>query len=78
MEEHYKSIAESIIQLSTPEIDIESFSSIDNFGRGIDAFSLYNSVYLKYRNPWNFPTHPLSSFSFVGNPFQVKNLTTTQ
>ena len=47
MEEYYKSIAESIIQLSTPEIDIESFSSIDNFGRGIDAFSLYNSVYLE-------------------------------
>ena len=47
MEEHYKSIAESIIQLSTPKIDIESFSSIDNFGRGIDAFSLYNSVYLE-------------------------------
>ena len=47
MKGHYKGIAESIIQLSTPEIDVDSFSIIDNFGRGIDAFSLYNSVYLE-------------------------------
>ncbi len=45
--EQYQSIAESIIQLSTPNIDLESLSKIDNFERGIDAFSLYNSVYLE-------------------------------
>ena len=45
--EQYRNIAESIIQLSTPNIDLEALSSIDNFERGIDAFSLYNSVYLE-------------------------------
>ncbi len=44
--ERYHSIAQSIIQRSTPEIDLESQLEIDNFGRGMDAFSLYNSVYL--------------------------------
>ena len=43
----YKIIAESIIQLSTPEINIEELVKVDNFKRGIDAFSLYNSVYLE-------------------------------
>ena len=47
MEEHYREIAESIIQQSTPEIDLNTQSKIDNFGRGMDAFSLYNSVYLE-------------------------------
>jgi len=45
--ERYQSIAQSIIQRSTPEIDLESQLEIDNFGRGMDAFSLYNSVYLE-------------------------------
>ncbi len=43
----YKTIAESIIQLSTPEINLEELIKVDNFKRGIDAFSLYNSVYLE-------------------------------
>ena len=47
MEEHYRSIAESIIQRSTPKIDLEVQTKIDNFERGMDAFSLYNSVYLE-------------------------------
>ena len=47
MEENYREIAESIIQQSTPEIDLNTQSKIDNFGRGMDAFSLYNSVYLE-------------------------------
>ena len=46
MEEHYRGIADSIIQRSTPEIDLEEQTKIDNFERGMDAFSLYNSVYL--------------------------------
>ena len=47
MEEHYRGIADSIIQRSTPEIDLEVQTKIDNFERGMDAFSLYNSVYLE-------------------------------
>tara|TARA_B100000029_G_C17519809_1_gene939402 strand:- start:203 stop:1129 length:927 start_codon:yes stop_codon:yes gene_type:complete len=47
MEEHYRGIADSIIQRSTPEIDLEEQTKIDNFERGMDAFSLYNSVYLE-------------------------------
>ena len=47
MKEHYRSIAKSIIQRSTPEIDLETQTKIDNFERGMDAFSLYNSVYLE-------------------------------
>ena len=46
-QEEYQSIAQSIIESSTPEINLEQQLSIDNFGRGIDAFSLYNSVYLE-------------------------------
>ena len=46
-ENQYKIIAESIIQLSTPEINLEELVKVDNFKRGIDAFSLYNSVYLE-------------------------------
>ena len=45
--EIYKSIASSIIQSSTPDIDLEKQLSIDNFTRGLDAFSLYNSIYLE-------------------------------
>ena len=35
-EEIYKNIAESIIQSSTPNIDLEKQLSIDNFTRGLD------------------------------------------
>ena len=45
--EIYKSIASSIIQSSTPDIDLEKQLSIDNFTRGLAAFSLYNSIYLE-------------------------------
>ena len=45
--EVYENIAESIIQSSTPNIDLEKQISIDNFTRGLDAFSLYNSIYLE-------------------------------
>ena len=45
--EIYKGIASSIIQSSTPDIDLEKQLSIDNFTRGLDAFSLYNSIYLE-------------------------------
>ena len=47
IQEHYQNIAKSIIQSSTPEINLEDMSSVDNFGRGMDAFSLYSSVYLE-------------------------------
>ena len=47
IQEHYKNVAQSIIQSSTPTIDLEAMSSVDNFGRGMDAFSLYCSVYLE-------------------------------
>jgi hypothetical protein len=46
-QEHYQNVAQSIIQSSTPNIDLETMSSVDNFGRGMDAFSLYSSVYLE-------------------------------
>ena len=45
--EYYTNVAESIIQSSTPEVDIEALLSVNNFGRGMDAFSLYSSVYLE-------------------------------
>ena len=45
--EHYSIVAETIIQSSTPEVDIEALLSVNNFGRGMDAFSLYSSVYLE-------------------------------
>ena len=45
--EYYSNVAESIIQSSTPEVDIEALLSVNNFGRGMDAFSLYSSVYLE-------------------------------
>ena len=47
IQEHHQNVAQSIIQSSTPEINMEKMSSVDNFGRGMDAFSLYSSVYLE-------------------------------
>ena len=47
VQEHYQNIAKSIIQSSTPEVNLDEMSSVDNFGRGMDAFSLYSSVYLE-------------------------------
>ena len=45
VQEHYQNIAKSIVQSSTPDVDLENMSSVNNFGRGMDAFSLYSSVY---------------------------------
>ena len=45
--EIYKNIAESIIQSSTPDINLEKQFTVDNFTRGLDAFSLYNWIYLE-------------------------------
>ena len=44
--EYYSNVAESIIQSSTPEVDVE-VTVRKQFGRGMDAFSLYSSVYLE-------------------------------
>ncbi len=40
--EYYSNVAESIIQSSTPEVDIEVLLSVNNFGRGMDASPLYS------------------------------------